>query len=357
MFAGALRALRALRPRSEATEKLQGTAVFATTPPDSPKRTPGAAENTSSSRASEAASFRNPYVDPDVSTRHETQCSREDMRAVQVAVRQPEEAKAKEAAEDDGTSTDAKWKGLLARVEALAEFCRADESVALLPDCLIELKLRDELQTRCPQKMYKIAIQKLFSMGDSAAAESTWKRARSLFRGSTRAFPEMLPEDEAAIPWPSSLETPTVWVRSLTRQPFWDCHKAWPFVRQLESQVGRILSEAVLAAPKLEKDSYLHSLEHPPGSEERLSLVPWQRCKAPAPVRHLVLRSERTEVVRVLHPEYEMPSLRDAKATEAEGALREWSEAGALRRELSRLRDHYRKTHDRSASSKQSTSL
>ena len=29
-------------------------------------------------------------------------------------------------------------------------------SVALLPECLIELKLRDELQTRCPQKMYKI---------------------------------------------------------------------------------------------------------------------------------------------------------------------------------------------------------
>ena len=29
-------------------------------------------------------------------------------------------------------------------------------SVALLPDCLVELKSRDELQTRCTQKMYKI---------------------------------------------------------------------------------------------------------------------------------------------------------------------------------------------------------
>ena len=33
--------------------------------------------------------------------------------------------------------------------------------------------------------------------GDSQGADNTWKRARSLFRGSTRAFPEVLPEDEA----------------------------------------------------------------------------------------------------------------------------------------------------------------
>jgi len=311
------------------------------------------------------------------------------------------------------------------------------ESVALLPECLIELKLRDELQTRCPQKMYKIAIQKLFSMGDSQGADNTWKRARSLFRGSTRAFPEVLPEDEAAIPWPSAMETPTVWVRGLSRQPFWDCHQAWPFVRHLEAQFGRILSEAVLAAPKLEKaypylfaagswqnlflyrghtwnaeicavmphtcqlllpeiptkpglpyvvpnneeivlfrsvggayvgphtgavnnqinihltlkagkgvflevagekvelqagkavcfqDSYLHSLEHQESeSQERLSLV-----------------------VRVLHPQYEMQSLKENGATEAEGTLNKWSESGALRKELSRLREHYRKMQDQS---------
>ena len=35
------------------------------------------------------------------------------------------------------------------------------------------------------------------------------------------------------------------------------CRKAWPFVRHLEAQFGRILSEAVLAAPKLEKDAQL----------------------------------------------------------------------------------------------------
>lgn len=30
---------------------------------------------------------------------------------------------------------------------------------------------------------------------------------------------------QAAIPWPSAMETPTVWVRGLSRQPFWDCHQ------------------------------------------------------------------------------------------------------------------------------------
>lgn len=37
------------------------------------------------------------------------------------------------------------------------KFLAMPRSVALLPDCLSELKLKDELQTRCTQKMYKIA--------------------------------------------------------------------------------------------------------------------------------------------------------------------------------------------------------
>ncbi len=41
-------------------------------------------------------------------------------------------------------------------------------SVALLPECLIELKLRDELQTRCPQKMYKIVSRNQFE-------DKTWR--------------------------------------------------------------------------------------------------------------------------------------------------------------------------------------
>jgi hypothetical protein len=55
-----------------------------------------------------------------------------------------------------------------------------------------------------------------------------------------------------------------------------------------------------------------------------------------------------SEVVRVLNPQYEMQSLNDTRATEAEGALHHWSESTALRKELSRLREHYRKMHDHS---------
>ena len=92
----------------------------------------------------------------------------------------------------------------------------------------------------------------------------------------------MLKETQAAIPWPSALQTPTVWVRGLRQKPFWDCYQvqereragtqpkhaesantnapsillfspaqAWPFVRTLEAQAGRILSEAIDVAPKL----------------------------------------------------------------------------------------------------------
>ena len=84
------------------------------------------------------------------------------------------------------------------------------ESVALLPECLAELTTKSELQSRCPQKLYKIAIQKLFSMGDADAATQAWTRARQLYRGSTRLSAEILPDEEAAIPWPSALQTSTV---------------------------------------------------------------------------------------------------------------------------------------------------
>ncbi|CAE7248005.1 Rbbp9 [Symbiodinium sp. CCMP2592] len=344
----------------------------------------------------------------------------------------------------DVASTYASWAAELPNSAGnYAVAAAVSESVALLPHCLSELKSKSELQSRCPQKMYKIAIQKLFSMGDADGAELVWKHARQLFRGSTRAFPEMLPEEEAAIPWPSALQTPTVWVRGLREKPFWDCYQAWPFVRTLEAQAVRILSEAIDVAPKLTRaypylftqgswqnlfifrgrtwntevcdvmprtcqllvpeiptkpglptvvpnneeivlfrsmdgayvgphsgavnnqinihltlkggqgaflnvagdrrelkagkamcfqDSYLHSLEHTcqSGSDdcsERLSLV-----------------------VRVLHPDYDVGSLRSGGpgqlATEAEGPLEAYSETTALRAELSRLREQYRKLSD-----------
>ena len=54
----------------------------------------------------------------------------------------------------------------------------------------------------------------------------------------------------------------------------------------------------------------------------------------------------------MLHPQYEMQSLKENGATEAEGTLNKWSESGALRKELSRLREHYRKMQDQSTSAR-----
>lgn len=145
------------------------------------------------------------------------------------------------------------------------------ETVAGLPDCVAELDVLGELETRCTQKWYKIAIQKMFSVGDAAGAERMWRRARRLRRngrkqsgiGTSHETPESastvpvlahgeLPaENDAAIPWPSAKETPTIWVRGLHGGPFWDCHSAWPFVRTLEAQAGQILEEARRAAPRL----------------------------------------------------------------------------------------------------------
>ena len=53
-------------------------------------------------------------------------------------------------------------------------------------------------------------------------------------------------------------------------------------------------------------------------------------------------------MVRVLHPDYDLGlgSLRSALATEAEGPLEAYSETTALRAELSRLREQYRKLSD-----------
>ncbi|CAE8729728.1 unnamed protein product, partial [Polarella glacialis] len=148
------------------------------------------------------------------------------------------------------------------------------EAVALLPDCLADLVHRSELETRCPQKWYKIAIQKLFALGDQQGAEDLWRRARSIRRDSsglskpTDKAP-LIEDEEAAIPWPSALQTPSIWVRGLRSEPFWDCHHAWPFVRKLEAHAGRILEEASRAAPQLQR-AYPYLFAH--GSWQNLFL-------------------------------------------------------------------------------------
>eukprot|EP00929_Paragymnodinium_shiwhaense_P051602 TRINITY_DN25944_c0_g1_i1.p1 TRINITY_DN25944_c0_g1~~TRINITY_DN25944_c0_g1_i1.p1 ORF type:complete len:677 (-),score=139.61 TRINITY_DN25944_c0_g1_i1:340-2253(-) len=134
------------------------------------------------------------------------------------------------------------------------------EAVALRAECLQELQELTELQTRCTQRWYKIAIQKLLANDDANGAERMWRRSRGIRiaakgKGKTAAGRDavsqtMLPDEEAAMPWPSALQTPTIWVRGLGSEPFWDCH-TWPFVRRLEAQASSILAEALRAAPRL----------------------------------------------------------------------------------------------------------
>ena len=50
----------------------------------------------------------------------------------------------------------------------------------------------------------------------------------------------------------------------------------------------------------------------------------------------------------MLHPDYDARSFRGTLATEAEGPLDAFSETTALRAELSRLREQYRKLSDSS---------
>eukprot|EP00928_Gymnodinium_smaydae_P086667 TRINITY_DN7105_c0_g1_i1.p1 TRINITY_DN7105_c0_g1~~TRINITY_DN7105_c0_g1_i1.p1 ORF type:complete len:462 (+),score=100.19 TRINITY_DN7105_c0_g1_i1:101-1387(+) len=115
------------------------------------------------------------------------------------------------------------------------------ERVALHPDCVNELGTRSQAQTRCPQKLYKVAIHSLKAAGDEDAADAMWHRAVSL-----RA-----PGSPGRIGWPSTSQTPTVWLEGLRSKPIWDC-ATWPFVRELEAAAPRILAEIQGAAPQFE---------------------------------------------------------------------------------------------------------
>ena len=72
------------------------------------------------------------------------------------------------------------------------------------------------------------------------------------------------------------------------------------------------------------QDSYLHSLEH--------------KCKAADECQERI-----SLVVRVLHPDFDLQSLGNSNATEAEKDLRAFSESSALRAELSQMRQAFRK--------------
>lgn len=113
------------------------------------------------------------------------------------------------------------------------------EQVALHPACAEELETKCEAQTRCAQKWYKIAIHALTVASERVDADSMWKRATALRVAEDK-------RDSAPIGWPSSWQTPTVWISSLRSMPTWDCGN-WPFVSELEAAAPRILDEILSA--------------------------------------------------------------------------------------------------------------
>jgi len=102
------------------------------------------------------------------------------------------------------------------------------ELVANHPACLAELTSKSEAETRCSQKLYKVAISTLVGAKDRKLADDMWQRATSI--------------EGATIAWPSAIETPTLWVRGLRQAEVWDC-SSWSFVRALEDSSAEILEE------------------------------------------------------------------------------------------------------------------
>lgn len=115
------------------------------------------------------------------------------------------------------------------------------EAAAMHPECVKEMEIKSQAQTRCSQKWYKIAIHALSVVGEDRAAEAMFQRATHL-RGISAS---------ARILWPSVSETPTVWIEGLRSQPVWDCSE-WPFVSALEKAVPIILAEVLQAGSRFQ---------------------------------------------------------------------------------------------------------
>lgn len=122
------------------------------------------------------------------------------------------------------------------------------ERIALHPACLAELDTKTQAETRCPQKLFKVAISMLLNFGEVPLATSAWERAVTLRKDSTRIL------------WPSVQQTPTLWIDGLQDVPIWECGR-WPFVASLEQASKEILHEVLAAAPRLMRRAYPY-LQH-----------------------------------------------------------------------------------------------
>merc|ERR1719487_1937833 len=80
------------------------------------------------------------------------------------------------------------------------------------PECLADFDLKGELETRCPQLMYKVGIQRMHRESYYDAAEELFNHSRNL----TYAGRQW-------ISWTDPFQTPTVYVPDLEASPFHDC--------------------------------------------------------------------------------------------------------------------------------------
>jgi len=107
-------------------------------------------------------------------------------------------------------------------------------ALATHPECVKDFDSLPDDVVRCPQLMYKSAIQRFFGANATDLAEETWREAVSHL-------------DEAGEPhvrWPSVLETPTIWLRELRSSAFWDCEPHFPWVSALQDLAPSVAQEA-----------------------------------------------------------------------------------------------------------------
>jgi len=113
------------------------------------------------------------------------------------------------------------------------------------PECLADFDLKGELETRCPQLMYKVGIQRMHRESYYEGAEELFYHARNLTYGGRQW-----------ISWKDPFQTPTVYVPNLEASPFHDCGR-FPIATYLKENIDTLRKEfATGPADELMESSY-----------------------------------------------------------------------------------------------------
>jgi hypothetical protein len=113
------------------------------------------------------------------------------------------------------------------------------------PECLADFDLKGELETRCPQLMYKVGIQRMHRESYYEAAEELFNHSRN-FTYAGRQW----------ISWRDPFQTPTVYVPDLEALPYHDCNR-FPIASFLKENIDLLRKEfAEGPADELMESSY-----------------------------------------------------------------------------------------------------